>query len=314
MEDICGVNMPAGYYNAHTSEEYLVISEWLNTLDKAEALLSKPLKRYLLDNSRKRPYFRPQGLYGIPLVFPPKKQSAKTEEVTEIALEFIESEEMRDFLRECLPDWYAPKVIVHSLKPLEEKMEALRRMSELFKEKPLESIQGWVFDFEGTLEYGRADLPEKNAEGKRLYRLDFDDASCNQHLPVPFEPGDIVQIDNSPVDKPFRAVVIEKYEDGRAFCACVIEDGSICIDEIKQLPEQDNSWRNYYRLAKYSGDLEERELVLKTIRQKLLDDPAIGEVLMKMVCEADEEGNYEHIFTAEEVLSRINETAAKEDA
>jgi len=39
--DICGVNLSTGYYNEHTSGEYLVISEWQNTLDVLKSWLAE---------------------------------------------------------------------------------------------------------------------------------------------------------------------------------------------------------------------------------------------------------------------------------
>lgn len=39
--DICGVNLSVGYYNEHSPEEYLVVSEWLNTLNHIRTWLSR---------------------------------------------------------------------------------------------------------------------------------------------------------------------------------------------------------------------------------------------------------------------------------
>jgi hypothetical protein len=40
--DVAGVNLSVGYYNEHTPEEYLVIDEWMNTLDVCRNWLSEP--------------------------------------------------------------------------------------------------------------------------------------------------------------------------------------------------------------------------------------------------------------------------------
>jgi hypothetical protein len=39
-QDICGVNLSVGYYDEHSNEEYLIISEWSNTLNVARKWLS----------------------------------------------------------------------------------------------------------------------------------------------------------------------------------------------------------------------------------------------------------------------------------
>jgi hypothetical protein len=72
MENICGVNMPAGYYDTHTPDEYLVIADWLSVLDITERMLSKPLRRYCAEPDRRRSYSRPHGLSGRNIVIPPK--------------------------------------------------------------------------------------------------------------------------------------------------------------------------------------------------------------------------------------------------
>ena len=41
-EQVTGVNLSIGYYNEHTIKEYLVIDEWLNTLDKVTKILNSP--------------------------------------------------------------------------------------------------------------------------------------------------------------------------------------------------------------------------------------------------------------------------------
>jgi hypothetical protein len=47
--DICGVNFSIGYYNEHTANEYLVVSEWRNTLKILQVLLNYPdLERFVL--------------------------------------------------------------------------------------------------------------------------------------------------------------------------------------------------------------------------------------------------------------------------
>ncbi len=38
--DICGVNLSIGYYNEHTDDEYLVVEEWVNTLNICRRWLS----------------------------------------------------------------------------------------------------------------------------------------------------------------------------------------------------------------------------------------------------------------------------------
>ncbi len=45
---IPGVNLSVGYYKEHTLDEYLVLEEWLHTIDVAREWLSKPLPRFLL--------------------------------------------------------------------------------------------------------------------------------------------------------------------------------------------------------------------------------------------------------------------------
>lgn len=39
--NICGVNLSIGYYNEHTEDEYLVVSEWKNTLNLCRRWLSE---------------------------------------------------------------------------------------------------------------------------------------------------------------------------------------------------------------------------------------------------------------------------------
>lgn len=48
--DICGVNLSIGYYDEHTEEERLVLSEWYRTLSLLEEMLRGPQKRYLLED------------------------------------------------------------------------------------------------------------------------------------------------------------------------------------------------------------------------------------------------------------------------
>ncbi len=45
---ICGANLSVGYYNEHSPDEYLVYSEWQNTLKSARKMLHGKQKRYLL--------------------------------------------------------------------------------------------------------------------------------------------------------------------------------------------------------------------------------------------------------------------------
>ena len=45
---ICGANLSVGYYKEHTPEEYLVYSEWRNTLNSARKMLQGRQKRYPL--------------------------------------------------------------------------------------------------------------------------------------------------------------------------------------------------------------------------------------------------------------------------
>lgn len=40
--NICGVNLSVGYRNEHTENEYLIVDEWLNTLDICRKWLSAP--------------------------------------------------------------------------------------------------------------------------------------------------------------------------------------------------------------------------------------------------------------------------------
>ncbi len=47
--DICGVNLSVGYYDEHTEEERLVLSEWYRTLSLLEEMLRGPQKRFLLE-------------------------------------------------------------------------------------------------------------------------------------------------------------------------------------------------------------------------------------------------------------------------
>ena len=46
---ICGVNLSVGYYNAHTTSEYLVYDEWQNTLDLCRVWLKLEMPRFELD-------------------------------------------------------------------------------------------------------------------------------------------------------------------------------------------------------------------------------------------------------------------------
>ncbi|MCS7054534.1 MAG: hypothetical protein NZM09_12500 [Ignavibacterium sp.] len=44
--DVCGVNLSIGYYNEHTKEEKVNISEWFNTLNLLRNLLQKDLPKF----------------------------------------------------------------------------------------------------------------------------------------------------------------------------------------------------------------------------------------------------------------------------
>jgi hypothetical protein len=46
-EKICGVNLSIGYYNAHSEYEFLVYSEWQNTLDLCRKWLQEDFPRFL---------------------------------------------------------------------------------------------------------------------------------------------------------------------------------------------------------------------------------------------------------------------------
>ena len=48
-EKICGANLSVGYYKEHRPEEYLVFSEWKNTLDVARKMLEPEQKKFSLD-------------------------------------------------------------------------------------------------------------------------------------------------------------------------------------------------------------------------------------------------------------------------
>ena len=45
-QDICGVNFSVGYYNEHSSAEFLNIYEWVNTLMVVKSLISMELPRF----------------------------------------------------------------------------------------------------------------------------------------------------------------------------------------------------------------------------------------------------------------------------
>ncbi len=47
--DICGVNLSIGYYDEHTEDERLVLSEWYRTLSLLEEMLKGPQTRFLLE-------------------------------------------------------------------------------------------------------------------------------------------------------------------------------------------------------------------------------------------------------------------------
>ncbi len=44
--NICGVNLGVGYHNHHTNKEFLVLSEWENTLTKLNEFLTKPQPKF----------------------------------------------------------------------------------------------------------------------------------------------------------------------------------------------------------------------------------------------------------------------------
>jgi len=46
---ICGVNLSIGYYEEHTSSEYLILEEWLRTYQILSKLLAGPLPEFTLD-------------------------------------------------------------------------------------------------------------------------------------------------------------------------------------------------------------------------------------------------------------------------
>jgi len=59
-ETICGVNLSVGYYHEHTKNEYLVISEWLNTYHIARSWLSAHgLPKFKLNKLPREPIVRP---------------------------------------------------------------------------------------------------------------------------------------------------------------------------------------------------------------------------------------------------------------
>lgn len=58
---ICGVNLSSGYYSEHSSEERLIVSQYLNTLAVAKQWLKGPLSHFPLDKDH---------LYEIPVVKP----------------------------------------------------------------------------------------------------------------------------------------------------------------------------------------------------------------------------------------------------
>jgi hypothetical protein len=47
---ICGVNLSIGYYDEHTSNEHLILEEWLRTYKILSRLLTEPLPEFLLDS------------------------------------------------------------------------------------------------------------------------------------------------------------------------------------------------------------------------------------------------------------------------
>ena len=53
-DKICGVNLSIGYYYEHHVEEYLVFSEWENTLNIALKMLKPKQKKYLLESKNER--------------------------------------------------------------------------------------------------------------------------------------------------------------------------------------------------------------------------------------------------------------------
>ncbi|WP_027883502.1 hypothetical protein [Meiothermus rufus] len=55
-QDICGVNLSIGYYHEHTPEEYLVVNDWLNTLERCRRWLAEPeLPKFPLSASEAHP-------------------------------------------------------------------------------------------------------------------------------------------------------------------------------------------------------------------------------------------------------------------
>lgn len=46
---VCGANISLGYYSEHTTNERLVVNQWMNTLSMTDKWLSKPLTRFPLE-------------------------------------------------------------------------------------------------------------------------------------------------------------------------------------------------------------------------------------------------------------------------
>ena len=47
-EGCCGINVSVSYYNAHRSDEYINVKEWLHNYEIIERMLAKPLAKYTL--------------------------------------------------------------------------------------------------------------------------------------------------------------------------------------------------------------------------------------------------------------------------
>ncbi|MEW6710607.1 MAG: hypothetical protein AB1403_12350, partial [Candidatus Riflebacteria bacterium] len=45
-EKICGVNLSIGYYNEHNNDEFMVLDEWLHTLNICRIWLKNPIKSF----------------------------------------------------------------------------------------------------------------------------------------------------------------------------------------------------------------------------------------------------------------------------
>ncbi len=63
--DICGVNMSVGYYSEHTSDERLVVDQWINTYKVARKWLSsKDIEKFPMDSKDKFNIWGGYSSYG----------------------------------------------------------------------------------------------------------------------------------------------------------------------------------------------------------------------------------------------------------